>query len=41
MFKKGYNCAQAVLYGFSKESGLTDETALKISSGLEAGMGRK
>ena len=41
MFKKGYNCAQSVLYAFCEESGLPDETALKISSGLGAGMGRK
>jgi len=41
MFMKGYNCAQSILYAFSGESGLPDETALKISSGLGAGMGRK
>lgn len=41
MFMKGYNCAQSVLYAFSRESGLPEEIALKISSGLGAGMGRK
>lgn len=41
MLLKGYNCAQSILYAFSCESGLPDETALKISSGLGAGMGRK
>ena len=39
MFLKGYNCAQSILYAFSDESGLPDDTALKISSGLGAGMG--
>ena len=41
MFLKGYNCAQSILYAFSGEFDLADETALKISSGLGAGMGRK
>lgn len=41
MFLKGYNCAQSILYAFSGESGLPDDTALKISSGLGAGMGLK
>jgi C_GCAxxG_C_C family probable redox protein len=41
MFSKGYNCAQSVLYAFREESGLPEETALKIACGLGAGMGRK
>jgi C_GCAxxG_C_C family probable redox protein len=41
MFLKGYNCAQSILYAFRKELALTEETALKISTGLGAGMARK
>lgn len=41
MLMKGYNCAQSILYAFRGESGLPEETVLKISSGLGAGMGRK
>ncbi|WP_022664934.1 C-GCAxxG-C-C family protein [Desulfospira joergensenii] len=41
MFLKGYNCAQSVLYAFSEELGLSKETALKISCGFGAGMGRR
>lgn len=41
LFFKGYNCAQAVLYAFRHESNLPEEIALKIASGLGAGMGRK
>lgn len=41
MFKKGYNCAQSILYAFRGESNFQREMALKISSGLGAGMGRK
>lgn len=41
MIKKGYNCAQSILYAFSGELNLPKEMTLKISSGLGAGMGRK
>ena len=43
-FLNGYNCAQSVLKAFEdepwfKESGLTAETAMKISSSFGGGMG--
>ena len=41
LFKKGYNCAQSILFAFREESGLVEETVLKITCGLGAGMGRK
>jgi C_GCAxxG_C_C family probable redox protein len=41
MFLKGYNCAQSILWAFRQESGLPEETALRIACGLGAGMGRK
>ena len=41
MFLKGYNCAQSILYAFREESGISEETAMKISCGFGAGMGRK
>jgi C_GCAxxG_C_C family probable redox protein len=40
MFIKGYNCAQSILFAFRDESGVPEETALKISCGFGAGMGR-
>jgi C_GCAxxG_C_C family probable redox protein len=40
-FLRGYNCAQAVLYAFRDEAGLGEDLALKIPTGLGAGMGRK
>lgn len=40
-FLSGYNCAQAVLYAFRDEAGLGEDLALKIPTGLGAGMGRK
>lgn len=40
LFLNGYNCAQAVFLAFSKELGLDDKTALKLSSGFGGGMGR-
>ena len=39
-FKSGYNCAQSVFLAFSKECGIDDDTALKISSSFGGGMGR-
>jgi len=40
-FLSGYNCAQAVLDAFRNETGLDEDLALKIATGLGAGMGRK
>jgi C_GCAxxG_C_C family probable redox protein len=40
-FLSGYNCAQAVLDAFRDEAGVDQELALKITTGLGAGMGRK
>jgi len=40
-FVSGYNCAQSVLWAFSGELRLDPETALKIATGLGAGMGRR
>ena len=39
-FMQGYNCSQSVLASWCEEIGLDEETALKISSGFGAGMGR-
>lgn len=40
-FLAGYNCAQAVLYACGPELGLAGETALKVATGLGAGMARR
>jgi C_GCAxxG_C_C family probable redox protein len=40
-FLSGYNCAQAILYAFGPDLGLDGETALKVATGLGAGMGRR
>jgi C_GCAxxG_C_C family probable redox protein len=40
-FKNGYNCAQSILYAFRDEGNLDEEIALKMTTGLGAGMGRK
>jgi len=40
-FLAGYNCAQSVLYAFGPDLALERETALKIATGLGAGMGRR
>ncbi len=40
-FLAGYNCAQSVLYAYGPELGLDGETALKVATGLGAGMGRR
>lgn len=40
-FLAGYNCAQSVLYAFGPELGLDGETALKVATGLGAGMARR
>lgn len=39
-FRQGYNCAQAVFVVFAKEHGLSEDMALKLSTGLGAGRGR-
>jgi C_GCAxxG_C_C family probable redox protein len=36
----GYGCGQAVLAPFAQEYGLSEETALRISTGFGSGMGR-
>lgn len=38
---EGYNCAQSVLYACCDELGMDKGTALKLSCGFGAGMGRK
>jgi C_GCAxxG_C_C family probable redox protein len=40
-FLSGYNCAQSVLWTFSGELGLPADTALKLATGLGAGMARR
>jgi C_GCAxxG_C_C family probable redox protein len=37
---RGYGCAQAVLASFAQDYGLSEETALRISTGFGSGMGR-
>jgi len=39
LFKKGYNCSQAVLATYCEELGLNLETALKMASSFGGGMG--
>lgn len=40
LFREGYNCSQAVFSSFCDLTGLTEATALKISSSFGGGMGR-
>lgn len=40
-FLDGYNCAQAVLYSFCDYLQFDKDTALRLSCGFGAGMGRK
>lgn len=40
LFKKGYNCAQAVATAFCEETGLSEEQTAKLVSGFGGGMGR-
>ncbi len=40
-FLSGYNCAQAVLYAFAPASGLDPDLAMKLATGLGAGMCRR
>lgn len=38
--ERGYSCSQSVLASFSQDFGLSEETALRISTGFGSGMGR-
>ena len=40
LFKKGFNCSQAVFAAFAEDFGMDEETALKVSAGLGGGVGR-
>jgi C_GCAxxG_C_C family probable redox protein len=40
LFEKGYNCSQSVFAAFCDETGLDNDTALKIASSFGGGMGR-
>jgi C_GCAxxG_C_C family probable redox protein len=40
-FESGYNCAQSVLFAYCDDVNIDKSTALKISCGFGAGMGRK
>ncbi|MBO5713139.1 MAG: C_GCAxxG_C_C family protein [Clostridia bacterium] len=39
-FKKGYNCAQAVILAFSDKLGVSEDVAVKLISGFGGGFGR-
>lgn len=39
-FLKSYNCSQSVVAAFAPQIGLTEETALRLSAGFGAGIGR-
>lgn len=39
-FLKGHNCSQSVVAAFAPQLGLTEETALRLSAGFGAGIGR-
>ena len=39
-FNSGFNCSQAILSTYCEQFGLNKETALKLSCGFGAGMGR-
>ncbi len=39
-FHQGYNCAQSVFTAFAEQIGITEELALRLSSGFGAGVGR-
>lgn len=40
LFKKGYNCSQAVIGAYCEELGMNMKTALKLASSFGGGMGR-
>lgn len=39
-FHRGFNCAQSVFTSFAERLGLSEETALRVSSAFGAGLGR-
>lgn len=39
-FMRGYSCAQSVTAALAADAGLTEELALRVSSGFGAGVGR-
>lgn len=39
-FSSGFNCSQAILSTYCEQFGLDKKTAIKLSCGLGAGMGR-
>lgn len=39
-FRQGYSCAQSVFTPFAAALGMSEETALRLSAGLGAGIGR-
>jgi C_GCAxxG_C_C family probable redox protein len=39
-FKSGFNCAQAIVVTYASPYGISEETALRMSAGFGAGMGR-
>ena len=41
MYKNGFNCAQAVFATYAEEFGIERTSALKLSCGFGAGMGRR
>ncbi|MDD5466278.1 MAG: C-GCAxxG-C-C family protein [Anaerolineales bacterium] len=40
LFKRGYNCAQAVFAALAPEIGISEEVALRIAAAFGGGMGR-
>lgn len=40
LFMQGFNCSQSVFAAFCDEFNMDEETALKVSAGLGAGVGR-
>ena len=40
LFKEGYNCAQSVVAAWADRYGIPQETALRMSAGFGAGIGR-
>jgi C_GCAxxG_C_C family probable redox protein len=40
-FSSGYNCTQSILFAFGPDLGLDAETALKVATGLGAGIARR
>lgn len=41
LFRKGFNCSQAVFTAYADMFGFDEETALKVSAGLGGGCGRQ